>query len=85
MGATAVVMATGMAGVTMAEPTVAGTGISAGITVIFAVTTAAASSRYPVRIRAAVFAAIATSPGAEAQISARSATPRYDPETSAMR
>lgn len=79
------VMATGMAGVTMAGPTVVGTGISAGITVIFVVTTAAGSSRYRAHIREAVFAAIAALPGAAARISARSATPRYDPETSAMR
>jgi hypothetical protein len=62
-----VIMATGMA---------AATGISAGITVILAVTMGAESSPYPVRIREAVFAAIAPLPGVAARTSARSETPR---------
>jgi hypothetical protein len=56
--------------------TVAAMGISAAATVILAVTMAAGDSLYPVRIREAVFAAIALLPGVVARISARSATPR---------
>jgi hypothetical protein len=65
--ATAAVMATGMVVVTMASGMVVATGISAGITVILAVTIGAAGSRYSVRFRAAIFAATAL---------LRSATPR---------
>jgi hypothetical protein len=81
----AMVVTVDMAAVTMATGMVAATGISADITVILAVTMGAGSSPYPVRFREAVFAAIAPLPGVAARISARSATPRYDRETSAMR
>ena len=76
MATVVVIMDTGMA---------AATGISAGITVIFVVTMAAVSSRSPVHIREAIFAAIAPLPGAAARTSARSATPRCDREISATR
>ena len=62
----------------------AATGISAGITVILAVTMAAAGSRFPVRIREAAFAATPL-PGVAVRTSARSETPRWDQEISAMR
>jgi hypothetical protein len=60
--ATAVV--TGTVVVTMATGMVVATGISAGITVILAVTIEVGGSPYPVRIREAVFTAIAPLPGA---------------------
>jgi len=66
--ATAVVMVTGTAVVIMAVVTAAGiTFILAVITVILVVTMAAAGSPYPVRTRAAIFAATAPLPGATPQ------------------
>jgi len=74
-----------MAVVTMATGMAAATGISVVTTVILAVTTAAAGSPSTVRFREAIFAAIAPLPGAAGRTSARSETPRFDRETSAMR
>ena len=82
---TVVTAAVTMATVGVIMGMAAATGISAGTTVIFVVTMAAASSRSPVHIREAIFAAIAPLPGAAARTSARSATPRCDRVISATR
>jgi hypothetical protein len=86
--ATAAVMAAGVMVVTvdmevviMASDMVA----AATVTAISVGIVEAASSPYPVRFHEAVFAAAALLPAAADRISARSETPRYDPETSATR
>jgi hypothetical protein len=75
-----VVVTVDMVAVTMVTGMVAATGISAAT-----VTMAAGNSRYTVRFREAIFAAIAPLPGEAGRTSARSEMLRYDRETSAMR
>jgi hypothetical protein len=73
-----VVVTADMVVVTMAM--VAATGISAAT-----VTMEAGNSRYPVRFREAIFAAIVPLPAAVGRTSARSETRPWERETSAMR
>jgi hypothetical protein len=85
--ATAAVMAAGVMVVTVDMEVVimASDMAAATVTAISVGIVEAASSPYPVRFHEAVFAAAALLPAAADRISARSETPRYDPETSATR